>query len=118
MDPYICHVTYLTVAHLSKDEIESILRETYVELHDAMCVNPADMARKLYARGSINKCTLHNTTRTIAADEAKADALIEEFQTFMLSHESPAEVFAVFLEILEKAGGAPHNVAASILKVL
>ena len=114
-----CSLSY-TVAHLSSDEIETILRESYVELHGAMCVNPANMARKLYARQFITDHSLHTVTsiKTTATDEAKADALMEESKRFILSHESPAKVFAVFLGILEKAGGAPHNIAVSILEVL
>ena len=113
---YLVHA----VGHLSIDEIEAILRENHVELHGAMCVNPADMARKLYARGFITKHTLHAVTsiQRTATDEAKADGLIEESQRYILSHESPAKVFAVLLEILEKTEGASHNVAVSILKVL
>ena len=112
-------VVYFPVAHLSNDEIETILRENYVELHSAVCIDPADMARKLYAREFITEHTLRMVTsiKTTATDGAKADALMQGSQTFILSHESPAEVFAVFLEILEKAGGASHNVATSILKV-
>ena len=85
-----------------------------------MCVNPADMARKLYEENFITENTLRTVTsiKTTVTDEAKADALMEGLQTFILTHESPAEVFVVFLEILEKTGGASHNVAASILKVL
>ena len=66
-----------------------------------MCVNPADMARKLYARGLITKHTLHSVTsiQTTATDETKADALMEESQTFILTHESLAEVTAVFPEM-------------------
>ena len=111
---------YLTVAHLSKCKIKTILREKYVELHDAICVNPAPMARKLYAQDFLTEQTLQMVTaiETAATKEAKADALMQESQAFILSHESPAEVFAVFLGILEKTGGASHNVAVSILKVL
>ena len=113
-------VLCLTVAHLSSDAIETILRENHVELHRAICVNPADMARELYARRFITEDTLSMVTsiQTTATNPAKADALILESKTFILSHKSPAEVFAVFLEILEKGGGASHNVAASILEVL
>ena len=84
-----------------------------------MCVNPAPMARKLYAQGFLTEHTLQMVTsiETTATNEAKADALMQGFRAFILSHESPAEVFAVFLEILLKAGGASHNVAASILEV-
>ena len=112
-------VLYLTVAHLSSDEIETILRENYVELHGAMCVNPADMARKLYSRGLITKHTLHMVTsiQTTATDETKADALMEESQRFILSHESSTEMLAEFLGIMDKAGGTAHNVAESILQV-
>ena len=113
-------VLCLPVAHLSSDEIETILRENYVELHGAMCVNPADMARKLYARGFITGHTRRTATsnQTTTTDDNKADDLMEKSQAFILSHESPAKMFPVFLEILESAGGASHNVAASILKVL
>ena len=113
---YLIHA----VAHLSSDEIEAILRENHVELHGAVCVNPADMARNLYARGFITKHTLSLVTsiQRTATDEAKADALIVESQRYILSHESPAKVLAVFVEILEKTGSASHNVAASIMKVL
>ena len=113
-------VLSFAVAHLNKSEIETILRGSYVELHGAMCVHPADMARKLYAQALITEQTLRMVTsiQLAATNSTKADALMEDSQTFILSHESPAEVFAVFLEILKKAGGASHNVAASILKVL
>ena len=113
-------VLCLLVAYLSNDEIETILRKNYVELHGVMCVNPTAMARNLYAQGFIAKHTLRTVTsiHTIATDQAKADDLMKESQTFILSHEFPAEVFAVLLEMLEKAGGASHNVATSILKVL
>ena len=112
-------VLYLTVAHLSNEEIKTILRENYVELHRAMCVNPANIARKLYAREFITEHTLRTVTsiQTTATDKTKADALIEESQTFVLSHESSAEVFAVFLEIVDKAGGTAHNVAESVVQV-
>ena len=110
-----CSLSY-TVA---RNEIKTILSENYVELHGAMCVNPADVARKLYAQKFITEHTLRTVTsiKTTTTDEAKADALMEGLQTFILTHESPAEVFAVFLGILDKAGGASHNVAASILEV-
>ena len=96
------------------------MRENHVDLHDAICVNPAAMARKLYAQGFITEHTLHSVTsiQTTATDEAKTDGLMKDSQTFILTHESPAKVFAVFLEILEKAGGASLNVATSMLMVL
>ena len=86
------------------------MRENHVELHDAMCVNPADMARNIYARGFITEHTLHSVTsiQMTATDETKADALMEESQTFILTHESLAEVFAVFLEILKRKLEVPH----------
>ena len=113
-------VLYFTVTHLSNDEIETVLRENYVELHGAMCVNPANMARELYARGFITKHTLHTVTsiQTTATVKAKADALMEESQTFILSHESSVEMLAEFLGIMDKAGGTAHNVAESMLKVM
>ena len=118
--PCLLLLLYLTVAHLSKDEIETILREKYDELHDAMCVNPASMARKLYAKYFLTKQTLQMVTsiETTTTKEAKADALMQGSQAFIQSHESPAEMFAVFLGILEKTGGASHNVAVSVLEVL
>ena len=124
MAPCICHVyccsLFCTVAHCTRSEVQTILRENYVELHGAVCVNLADMARKLYAQGFITESTLRTvmSIQATATNSTKADSLIEEFQTFMLSHESPAKVFGVFLGILGKGGGALHNVAASILEVL
>ena len=113
-------VLCLPVAHLSSDEIETILRENYVELHGAMCVNPAAMARKLYVQGFITEDTLHAvaSNQTATTVEAEADILMKELYSFILTHESPAKVFAVFLGILKSAGGASHNVAVSILEVL
>ena len=113
-------VFYLTVAHLSSNGIEAILRENHVKLYGAIRFNPADMARNLYAQGFITIDTLHmaTSTQTTAPNSAKADILIEDSKTFILSHKSPAEEFAEFLGILENTGGASHNVAASILEVL
>ena len=120
--PCLLLFSRLIVAHLSNDEIETILRENYVELHRAMCVNPAAMAKKLYVQGFITEDTLHAvaSNQTATTVEAKADILMMELYSFILAHESPAKVFAVFLGILKSAGGASHNVhvAVSILEVL
>ena len=85
-----------------------------------MFVKPAAKARKLYSRGFITVHTLNSVTsdQTTATDEAKADDLMKESQRFILSHASPAIKFAMFLEMLEEAGGASHNVATTILEVL
>lgn len=107
------------MAQLTKNEVKGILRKEHVELHKAIQSKPAAIARQLYARDIITVSTRDTVTsnQTTATDEAKADTLMKEIESVILTHEHPGKWFDELLEILEDTGGVANNVVTSIRKV-
>ena len=49
--------------------------------------------------------------------DAKADSLLEAVEKYVLSHESPSDVFNELLRIIGEKGSIARNVASMISKV-
>ena len=102
-----------------KGTIRRIMRTMYIELHSAMCEQPASIARLLYTHGFITDATLSMVivTDTTTTAYAKADSLLQEVEAFVLSHETPGDVFIELLMIIREAGPTARYVASMIRKV-
>ena len=100
---------------LPKDTISRIMRTKYTELHRAMCEDPASIARPLYSHGFITGPTrsIATNTHTTTTADAKADSLLEEVEAFVLSHETPSDVFNELLRIIGERGPTARNVASA-----
>ena len=113
-----CSLSRVAVC-LPKDTIGRIMRTKYLELHSAMCEDPASIARLLYSHGFITGPTrsMATDTHTTTPAHAKADSLLQEVEAFMLSHETPGDVFNELLRIIGEGGPTARNVASMISKV-
>ena len=113
-----CSLSRVVVC-LPKDTIGRIMRTKYLELHSAMCEDPASIARLLYSHGFITGPTrsMATDTHTTTTAHAKADSLLQEVEAFVLSHETPGDVFNELLRIIGEGGPTARNVASMISKV-
>ena len=113
-----CSLSRVAVC-LPKDTIGRIMRTKYIELHSAMCEDPASIARLLYSHGFIADSTLSmaTDTHTTTTAQAKADSLLQEVKAFVVTHKAPGDVFNELLRMIGEGGPTARNVASMISKV-
>ena len=91
----------------------------YEDIHNFFKYEPANVARKLYAKGFIDGDLNRRVTnvQTVMSNASKADELWEAVKEFINGHSHPAKMMESLLEVIDRCGPIGHNVAEKIRKV-